>query len=112
MPQATDTAAALLARIQLAAADLQKAAADLQELIDQPAEGARAEEYLSISELVARIPYGEQTIRNLMSQGEICEGVHYLQRVKHGRIVFIWSRMQAWMREGPNGNQAGHCVSR
>ncbi len=33
-----------------------------------------------------------------MSQGELREGDHYLQRVKHGRIVFVWSRMQAWMR--------------
>jgi hypothetical protein len=34
-----------------------------------------------------------------MSQGELREGDHYLQRVKHGRMVFVWSRMQHWMRE-------------
>lgn len=65
---------------------------------------SQREEYLSIGALIDRIPYSEQTIRNLICQGELREGIHYLQRVKHGRVVFVWSEMQQWMRERSSEN--------
>jgi hypothetical protein len=36
-------------------------------------------------QLAARIPYAEQTIRNLMSSGELVEGEHYFKR--RGRVI-------------------------
>ena len=35
-------------------------------------------EYLSVAELARRIPYAEQTIRNLMNQGVLRLDVHYV----------------------------------
>jgi len=56
------------------------------------------EEYLSIRELSQRIPYAQQTIRNLMSRGVFKLGKHYVK--PRGRVVFKWSAVQAWL-EGP-----------
>ncbi len=87
-----------LQRINRAIQELQAALVELQPLLTPSVVPPRGEEYLSIKELIARVPYEEQTIRNLICQGELQEGVHYLQRKKHGRIVFVWSRMQEWLR--------------
>jgi hypothetical protein len=54
------------------------------------------EEYLSVKQLAARIPYGEQTIRNMLCAGEFEEGVHYYR--KRRRVIFIWSKVEAWLR--------------
>jgi hypothetical protein len=55
------------------------------------------EEYLSIRALSQRIPYAEQTIRNLMSGGVFKLGEHYVK--PRGRVVFKWSAMRAWLEE-------------
>ena len=100
MSQPVHRAAEILDRVYAALKELQIALADLEPLVGSRAAAPDTEEaYLSIRELVARIQYEEQTVRNLMSQGDLREGYHYLQRMKHGRIVFVWSRMQEWMRE-------------
>lgn len=57
------------------------------------------EEYLSLNDLCARIPYKSQTLRNLISQGALRNGEHYIQRQRYGRVVFVWSAMQRWLRE-------------
>jgi hypothetical protein len=44
---------------------------------DSPADSEPC--YLSVRQLAARIPYAEQTIRNLMSSGELVEGEHYFK---------------------------------
>ena len=93
-----DHGPATLQRINRAIQELQAALVELHPLLTPRGVPPRGEEYLSIKELIARIPYEEQTIRNLICQGELQEGVHYLQRKKHGRIVFVWSRMQEWLR--------------
>ena len=36
-------------------------------------------DYLSIKELCEQIPYEEQTIRNLMTQGKLVQGTHYFK---------------------------------
>jgi hypothetical protein len=59
-------------------------------------DGDEVTEYVSIRDLCRRIPYREGTIRNLMSQGQLHLGVHYL-KPHHGRIVFVWSAMRAWL---------------
>ncbi len=55
----------------------------------------RQEEYLSIRQLCERIPYKEQTIRNLMAQGVLKRGEHYIK--PRGRIMIRWSAVQAWL---------------
>jgi hypothetical protein len=64
-------------------------------------------EYLSLEELVERIPYRPQTLRNLMCQGVLREGVHYFkptQRAKSsidGRPSAGESRARTSMRISP-----------
>jgi hypothetical protein len=66
-----------------------------------PVNGGRVvgppEEYLSIRDLASRIPYGAQTIRNLLSAGELRLGVHYFKRDGRGRPIFKWTAVQAWL---------------
>lgn len=54
-----------------------------------------AKEYLSVRELAQQIPYREGTIRNLMSQGRLRLGVHYVK--PHGRVMFRRSAVLAWL---------------
>lgn len=61
----------------------------------------QSEEYLSVEELSRRIPYRPKTIRNLMSQGVFVEGVHFTRLT--GRPIFLWSRVEQLLKEGPNG---------
>jgi hypothetical protein len=60
-----------------------------------PVDGAGAVAYLSGRELARRIPYCEGSIRNLMSQGQLKAGIHYLK--PGGRVIFRWSAVQAWL---------------
>jgi hypothetical protein len=60
--------------------------------------------YLSVRQLAARIPYAEQTIRNLMSTGELLEGVHFFKR--RNRVMFWWPALRAWVeRQSPGEGQ-------
>ncbi len=59
------------------------------------------DEYLSIAQLAQRIPYAEQTIRNLMSQGILRRDVHYVK--PRGRVMFKWSAVQAWLEGSGEG---------
>jgi hypothetical protein len=61
----------------------------------------QSEEYLSIAELARRIPYRPKTIRNLISRGVFLEGVHFTRLT--GRPIFLWSRVEQLLKEGPNG---------
>jgi len=63
--------------------------------IDSPADSEPC--YLSVRQLAARIPYAEQTIRNLMHSGELVEGEHYFKR--RGRVIFSWPAMRAWVEK-------------
>ena len=92
-----DRLAAVVSRVQSAVSELQTLAYEL--MTGRPIDPVPQEEYLSLSQLCARIPYKPQTIRNLMVQGELRESEHFLQRQRHGRIVFRWSRMQHWLRD-------------
>lgn len=66
--------------------------------------GIGGEEYLSVRQLAARIPYSEQTIRNLMSAGEFQEGVHYYK--KRRRVMFRWSQVEQWLRDHADRSEA------
>jgi hypothetical protein len=61
----------------------------------------QSEEYLSVQELSRRIPYAPKTIRNLMNRGVFREGVHFTRLT--GRPIFLWSKVQQLLQEGPNG---------
>jgi hypothetical protein len=61
----------------------------------------QSEEYLSVEELARRIPYKPKTIRNLMCRGVFLEGVHFTRLT--GRPIFLWSRVEQLLKEGPNG---------
>jgi hypothetical protein len=62
-----------------------------------------SEEYLSVSQLSERVPYKPKTIRNLMCQGVFREGVHFTRLT--GRPIFLWSRVEALLREGTHGRK-------
>ena len=60
-----------------------------------------SEEYLSVEELSKRIPYRPKTIRNLVWRGIFIQGVHFTKLT--GRPIFLWSKVQQLLQEGPNG---------
>lgn len=85
-------------RLGTAASEITTALAELQTLSASATTTATpaAEEYLSVKGLAARIPYCEQTIRNMLCAGEFEEGVQYYR--KRRRVIFIWSKVEAWLR--------------
>jgi hypothetical protein len=67
-----------------------------------PVDGRTEAEYLSIRDLAGRIPYAEQTIRNLMARGVFRLGEHYLK--PRSRVMFRWSKVREWL-ERQTGSQ-------
>jgi len=53
--------------------------------------------YLSVKQLVQKIPYAEKTLRNFIGAGELIEGRHYFKR--RGRLMFSWSAIQEWVEK-------------
>ena len=68
---------------------------DMDELM-RPFDPVMEKEYLSLGELCQRIPYRPQTIRNLMTQGVLREGVHYFKPTQR-RVVFKWEAVRRWI---------------
>jgi uncharacterized protein YheU (UPF0270 family) len=95
----TKRAVALMQQLTTAASQVAATAVALGQLLAETTADAtpREKEYVSVKELVELIPYREQTIRNLMSAGVLRHGVHYYRR--RGRVVFVWSAVQTWLRE-------------
>ena len=85
------------ARLQSGVEDLQALATECAS--EETVSGSPPEDYLSLNQLCARIPYQPQTIRNLIAQGVVKKGEHFLQRQRHGKVVFVWSAMQRWLRQ-------------
>ncbi len=63
--------------------------------------GDKLGQYVSIAELVRRSSLAEQTIRNLMNDGQLLEGEHYFRPC--GRVVFSWPDFERWMRDRKSG---------
>ena len=59
------------------------------------------EEFLTTKELSTRIKMAVGTIRNLVSQGQLVQGVHYIKPTPR-KILFLWSSVQSWMYDGPS----------
>jgi hypothetical protein len=64
-------------------------------------DGRGEPEYVSIRELAGRIPYAEQTIRNLMTRGVFRLGEHYIK--PRSRVMFQWSKVREWLNRQPRG---------
>ena len=56
---------------------------------------------MSIRELADRVPYAEQTIRNLMTRGVFRLREHYIK--PRSRIMFRWSKVREWLDQQPRG---------
>ncbi len=58
----------------------------------------RSEEYLTISEVAARLKVSPKTIKNKMAAGIFRKGVHYFSP-KGLRPRFKWSAVQSWLEQ-------------
>lgn len=56
-----------------------------------------ASEFLTTSELAARIKYDERTIREQLKDSVLIEGVHYIRPFGGRKILFVWDRIAADM---------------
>jgi len=66
-----------------------------------PADVVR-EEYLTISEVAARLKVKPKTVRNKMASGVFRKGVHYI-RPKGLGTRFKWGAVVAWLEQGDAG---------
>src|SRR5262249_47014579 len=64
--------------------------------------GIVREEYLTISEVAARLKVTPKTVRNKMASGVFCKGVHYL-RPKGLGTRFKWGAVVAWLEQEETG---------
>jgi hypothetical protein len=63
------------------------------------------EEYLTVSELSARIKYSKQTLYYFIHTKKFILGVHYLKPTGK-KILFIWSTVERWLSSsGADDNQ-------
>ena len=105
-----------LALLQASLSNLETQARELLELLDAVSstcdrlrpdtaanrlDGAGQEEYLSIRALAQRLPYAEQTIRNLMAKGIFRLDEHYVK--PRSRVMFRWSKVRDWLEQQANG---------
>lgn len=100
--QCTALQSALLGRLLGGTAGLPRRNPNLPSITAAVPEGIDNQlprEYLSIRELAERIPYSEGTLRNLMSQGRLRLGEHYVK--PKGRVMFKWSAVRDWLNAGP-----------
>ncbi len=92
-----------LQRLTAMSSELRAIAKEIETLIaalrasEVPAPAAG--EFLKLDVLCDRIGYAPQTMRNLISQGELKVGTHFVQRRRHGKILFIWQAMEQWLRD-------------
>src|SRR5262249_53870242 len=74
--------------------------------MDQPTSPSRPiatpEEYLTISEVAARLKVAPKTVRNKMASGVFRKGVHYV-RPKGFGTRFKWGAVVAWLEREETG---------
>ena len=56
------------------------------------------EEYLTVTELSAKIKFSKQTLYNLIYKGTFVIGKHYL-KPSPKKILFKWSEIHNWMKD-------------
>lgn len=71
----------------------------------------QTDEYLTISELAARLKVKPKTIKNKMASGVFKKGVHYFSP-KGLRPRFKWSAVVAWIEagDGPDRHESGGAI--
>src|SRR5215813_6912608 len=78
--------------------------------MDQPAPTSRAaEEYLTISEVAARLKVKPKTVRNEMASGVFRKGEHYV-RPKGLGTRFKWGAVVAWLEQKEAGTPKEHAI--
>jgi hypothetical protein len=72
--------------------------------MDQPTPklNAVSEEYLTISEVAARLKLTPKTVRNKMASGVFRKGVHYIRPNGLG-TRFKWGAVVAWLEQEESG---------
>ncbi len=58
------------------------------------------EEYLTTDQLCERIQYRKQTIYNMIYNGDLIQGKHFLKPTPK-KLLFKWSEMEVWLGEVP-----------
>jgi hypothetical protein len=57
------------------------------------------EEYLDLKSLTKRIPFSRSAIEELISGGQLIEGIHFRRPTgPSGKRVFFWTRIEAWVK--------------
>ena len=63
------------------------------------------EEYLLTEELSGRIKLSPGTIRNLVWQRKLVEGIHYVKPTR--KLLFKWSAMEEWLNSRDTDDNDG-----
>jgi excisionase family DNA binding protein len=79
--------------------------------MDQPTPKTDAlpEEYLTISEVAARLKLTPKTVRNKIASGVFVKGVHYV-RPKGLGTRFKWGAVVAWLEQEESGTPEGNSI--
>jgi hypothetical protein len=62
------------------------------------------EEFLTTKELSRRVKMATGTIRNLVWQKRLVQGVHFVKPTPR-KTLFIWSAVEAWLYGGPSSTR-------
>jgi len=65
--------------------------------------------YLTTDELSGRIKYDPRTIRNVLKDSVLLEGIHYLRPFGGRKILYIWDRIETDMQKISAG-QVSNCL--
>jgi hypothetical protein len=55
--------------------------------------------YLTTDELSGRIKYDPRTIRNVLKDSVLLEGIHYFRPFGGRKILYIWDRIETDMQK-------------
>lgn len=57
--------------------------------------------YLTTQELSEKIKYDSRTIRNVLKDSVLLEGIHYFRPFGGRKILYIWERIEEDMTKAP-----------
>ncbi|MDY6838846.1 MAG: helix-turn-helix domain-containing protein [Thermodesulfobacteriota bacterium] len=69
------------------------------------------EEYLTVRELSERIKFSKRTLYNLIYEGILVRGKHYI-KPRPKKILFKWSAIQAWIEQPLGSEDEAPCEPR
>ncbi len=64
---------------------------------------ATAEEYLTVTQLAARIKFSPRSIYNMISSEKFVKGKHYVKPSRK-KVLFLWSAIRIWMEHDDVAN--------